>query len=189
MHKLIERIRTRLLASITVGLIALLALSGTVEALIETNFTYANKQTGYYSIDQAALTPDNDSADYAHALGDDQGLIDVNNHCYFTGVNLPHGARITGLLVAFSSPATPNSDAGFALLRTSLVDGTQVTLNPQPTTIANDTNVRTLANLPIVGGSSPVSNIGYTYAFATCLGAGGSFKGARIAYTYTSAGD
>jgi len=56
MHKVIERLRSRLFGSTSTGLIALLALSGTVAAITSPDVTYQTTKTGYYTINPMTLT-------------------------------------------------------------------------------------------------------------------------------------
>ena len=113
-------------------------------------------------------------------------LLDINESCYSTGVNLPQGSRITQLAVWYQSPAGTEPEVYFS--RESLSDGTSTSLLTSGE-IHDNTDTRKLALLPLAGGSSLVSNIGFAYGFGICPGIGGSFRGARIAYTYTTAGD
>jgi len=185
MFKFVESIRTRLLGSTSVGVIAVLAFGGTVVAVTDTNFTYTTTKTGYYTIDATVLAPANDNADYARVFGSETWLVDFSGHCYFAGVNLPQGSRITQLVVWYKS--SEEGGPSVFLQRTTLANGTAGSVLTSGL-ISDDTNTRKLAVLPIAGGSSLVSNIGFSYAFVICPELG-EFHGARIAYTYTSAGD
>ena len=184
MLKFFERLRSRLLGSTTTGLVTVLALGGTVAAITSPDFTYTSTKTGYYTIHPMALGPG--SGDASFAIQFDGTLKDFNSNCYSTGVNLPAGSRITQLAVWYSSPAVTNPTV--FLRRVTLADGTSASLITSGS-ISDDTDTRKLAVLPIAAGSGPVSNTGFAYAFGICPGQGGTFHGARIAYTYTSAGD
>jgi len=82
----------------------------------------------------------------------------------------------------------PRGDIPDVLFRRhSLTDGSGTLLTTG--FIGNDTTARKLGVLPIAGGSSLVSNAGFSYSLGICPGEGGTFWGARIAYTYISAGD
>ena len=100
-------------------------------------------------------------------------------------MNLPNGSRITQLAVWYSSPA--GSDPYVYLHRTRLSDGATGPLIPTGE-LFDDTDTRKLAVIPLIGGSSLVSNTGFAYAFGFCPGTGGAFGGARIAYAYNNAG-
>ena len=181
----IERIRTRLLGSTTLGLVAVLALGGTVAALTASDFTYQTTKTGYLSIHPMALSADRDNADYIVSFIPGS-LTTSTNACFSTGVNLPQGSRITQLAVWYSSPT--EGDTSVFLQRITLATGFL-----SPLLVSEDIPIgstgRKLAIFPIAGGSSLVSNIGFAYGFGVCPGTDGDFHGARIAYTYTSAGD
>jgi len=109
-----------------------------------------------------------------------------NDACFSTGVNLPQGSRITQFAVWYSSEANDNPTVH--LQRTNLANGTSTALLASQS-IVGDSGFHELAVIPIAGGSSLVSNIGFAYGLGFCPGTNGSFRGARIAYTYTSAGD
>ena len=184
MLKLVERLRSRLLGSTSVGLVIVLALSGTVAALTATDFTYSTTKTGYYSIHPMDMAPEGNGAASNYSIGYINAEL-FGTGCYSTGVHVPQGSRITQLVVAYSSGV--GDDPGFFLYRSALSNGSFTGL--VDVEVQDDTDTRKLAVLPILGGPSLVSNIGFTYGFAACPGLSGIFNGARIAYTYTSAGD
>ena len=185
MLKFIERLRSRLLSSTATGLIAVLALGGTVAAITSPDFIYSTTKTGYFTIHPMALAPDVDTAQYSNFYPT-ATLAAVTGSCFSTGVNLPHGSRITQLAVWYNSPA--GSDPVFYLMSHNLTNANTSFLVSNEE-IPDDTNTRKLAVLPILGGTVPVSNTGFSYGFGVCPGTGGAFRGARIAYTYTSSGD
>jgi len=186
--KLLKNSRSRLLGSAATGFIAVLALGGTGGAVTSPDFTYSSTKTGFFTIHPMAMAPDSHIGQYGIEYADAKLTDKGSDSCYSTGVNLPHGSRITQLIIWYSSPATANSNPRPYLRRVGVVDGSQTALVNEAF-IVDDTDTRKMAVLPIIGGSSLVSNAGFAYGFGICPGAGGGFLGARIAYTYTSAGD
>jgi len=163
-------------------------IGGAAVAVTSPDFTYSATKTGYYTIHPSGLVPYADGLDYFVEHGPPRLFQHgASNGCYETNVNLPHGSRITQLAVWFRSPPASPNRPSVLLLRTTLSDGSWTLLSNY--NIPDDSNTRKLAVIPIAGGSSLVSNIGFAYGFAFCPGPGGDFFGARIAYTYTSAGD
>jgi hypothetical protein len=160
-------------------------IGGSAVAITDANFTYTTAKSGFLSISPMALAPDSDIAEYFTGFGTGR-LAATNSRCFSTGVNLPHGSNITQLAVWYVSPATSNPFV--YLQRTALVNGATTSLIANGG-ISDDTATRKVAVPPIAGGSSVVDNVGFAYGFGICPGAGGEFRGARIAYTYTSAGD
>jgi len=168
------------------GAVVASVIGGTAVAITSPDFTYSTTKTGYYSIHPMALASADNVAQYTN-IYTTSSLFAVNvGVCHSTGVNLPQGSRITQLAVWYQSPA--GSDPTVYLQRTTLADGNTSSLLTSGS-IADDSNTRKLAVLPLVGGASVVSNTGFAYGFGICLGSNGTFRGARIAYTYTSAGD
>jgi hypothetical protein len=185
MVEFLENVRLRLLAIIATGFIAALAMGGTAVAITGTEFLYSSTKTGFLSIHPMDLAPDSNNAQYSNDYLFPT-LFAANVSCYSTGVNLPHGSRITQLAVWYSSPA--GSDPVVLFVRNNLANGTSDSLITSGS-IFNDSNTRKLAVLPLAGGSSVVGNAGFSYGFGICPGVNGSFRGARITYTYTNAGD
>ena len=185
MFKLVERLGSRVIGGVAAGFIAALAMGATAVAITDTQFLYSSTKTGYFTIHAMAVAPNTNLANYTIHYTEGAATTQ-NDSCFSTGVNLPQGSRITQLLVWYTSAAADNPFVYFERIR--LTDGSGTSLIPSGT-IADNSDTRKLAVIPIVGGSSPVSNIGFSYGFGICPGTDGSFRGARIAYTYTSAGD
>ncbi len=55
--------------------------------------------------------------------------------------------------------------------------------------ITDDTDTRTKDTRTVPSNLRDVQNRTYSYGYGTCIGDGTTFEGARITYTYTSAGD
>ena len=170
---------------IVVGVVATLVLSGTAIAVTDTTFTYSSTKTGYLTIHPQAMTPSDDTVanDYFVSYGDAR-LQTAGGGCFSTGVNLPQNAKITTLQTYYNSLTGANR---VMLERNNLsTDAIDLLVDH---TIANFEGLRrsVIDTVPIA--QRTVWNNVYSYAFAVCLGADDMFEGARLTYTYTTAGD
>jgi len=169
------------------GLLAALSLGGVAQAVTDTIFRYTTVKTGYFGIDAMALAPQN-----SHAAGQLSSNWDVvagasvsADGCYNTGVHLPQGATITQLAVYL----TGNTGGSYnvALYRHKNTDGTTDRMAFQN---LNGNGIRKQFNIAIPNNTiALVSNTGYTYGFGVCMDNTAIFHSARVAYTYTHAGD
>jgi hypothetical protein len=169
------------------GLLALVSIGGTAQAITDTIFKYSAPKTGYFTIDAMAMAPNGGSSAAEFGIAWDAGLTTGNNHCFNAGVNLPNGAHITGVAIFYKSGAT--SDVSVEFLRKNLANGTFVDVAIDD--IADDTNTRQAAAIPLSSTLSHlvVDNAHYSYGFGICMGNSDTFYAARIGYTYTNAGD
>lgn len=165
---------------------------GSAYAITSDSFIYQTRRYGYYSISPAAFSPESDTIKYEKLFGLRtylQNLTDTpanNTSCFNAGVNLPQGATITGVVYWYdNNPLANSSQPAFGLLRHSLVDGSSLFLAALGSSTGfTGRTYRMAATTPSV-----VNNVNYTYAAKICLGWLDLFYGARIDYTYTSAGD
>jgi hypothetical protein len=168
------------------GLLAALALSGAAQAITGNVFRYTTPKTGHFTIHVMAMTPDSDAAANDYSI-DSGGHLSTGtaNLCFTAGVTLPHGATMTRLSIWYTSGAA--SDPVVNLLREALVDGTTNVIIPNT---FDDSGTRTQSNTAIPNNSfAKVNNAQYAYGFVICLGSDTTFHGARITYTYNTAGD
>jgi hypothetical protein len=95
---------------------------GAAQAITDSNFIYSSPKTGFYSIDSAALTPENELIVYNSGL---HGISPATaaSGCFVTGVNLPNRATITDLDVWFRSGASAGGQPIFSLRRKKFSDG------------------------------------------------------------------
>jgi hypothetical protein len=99
---------------------------------------------------------------------------------------LPNGATIAALTVWFDSNAS--DDPIFVFSRRDLVSGAMVPLVSGP--LHNDTATRVHHTFTIPKANGKVINSNYVFTFAYCGQSNNDhFYGARVAYTYTNAGD
>ena len=169
------------------GLLAALSLSGVAQAVTDTIFQYTAPKTGYSSISVMAMAPGSTSSGDAYSsIWSSPGHLTAASGCFMTGVNLPNSARMTQLTVWTTSGA--GSDPILFLVRHALTDGTAHFFVQQPFPDNSGTRKRNNVAIPNTP-TAVVNNASYTYGFGICLNDGDSFHGARVAYTYTHAGD
>ena len=131
-------------------------------------------------------TPESGNATYG--ISPTVGILQsVTSHCYQTGVNLPQGAKITALRVWYSSDNA--NSLSFVLVRNQLTTGAGEALVQEFST--DSSSNRVAESFTVSGASATVNNNAYMYGFRVCFNAatGELFNGARLTYTYTTAGD
>jgi hypothetical protein len=168
-----------------IALVATTAAIGTAQAITDTIFQYSSPKTGYLTISPAALSPTADGVDYIIGFSGGVHLQTNSLQCFVTGVNLPHGARITQMLVFYTTGGTGPQ---VRLYRESLTTGVaqQIANANLPLT----GGARSAASVPIAPSLAIVGNAAFTYGFGTCLSdTANTLHGVRITYTYTNAGD
>jgi hypothetical protein len=144
----------------------------------------ATQKTGRLGIDPMAMSPDGNFAfenDWA------TGLTNTYN-CFNAGINLPQGAKITNVAIAYNSPgADPSPDHRVYVELRRKMFSTGQTENIGARIFPRTNGSRTLSKLPTPNGeTTPIDNLKYTYGIGVCMGAvQNSFYGARILYTYT----
>ena len=183
----IRRFRARHLALMAIGAVTAMALTGTAMAITDTEFTYTTAKTGYVAIHPMDLAPDGtvSGTDYINVFFTAEVSTGLTAACFSTGVNLPQGARIKSIDTWYRS--NDQSDPRTLLYRNNLA--TDVTDQLVFAEINDDTNVRKVDTRTVPMNLREVQNRTYTYGYGTCVGEGTTFEGARITYTYTSAGD
>ena len=109
------------------------------------------------------------------------------NGCFNTGVNLPQGATITAL-TAFWTSGIGAGHPAFQLFRHSPGGGPAMLV--AGLTVIDDTAVQKPFKATMNAAAAVVNNNQHVYGLQICLpGTNDLFHGARIAYTYTHAGD
>jgi hypothetical protein len=162
-----------------------LILGGAAHAVTDTLFKYSTPKTGYFSIHPMALSPANHTATYS--IGFTDGVLNGTG-CFSTGVNLPNGATITALTVWFLSNAS--DDPIFYFVRHELATGSEVAF--VTSAVVHDDSANRKAHTFTIPNTTNarVSNGKYDYGFAYCgTTSQDEFLGARVTYTYTTAGD
>lgn len=172
-------------ASLTGGFIAIAVVTG-ASAVTDNVFRYTSEKTGYYTINHWAFAPDQTGAvdDYATT----NGLSTSTSACFGTGVNLPHGAKITGLDVYSERVgSTGSSNLRVVFRRLRLSDNFPESLTD--VTLTGATNGYKREAVAIDGSATSVSNIAFSYGLYVCVLQHSKLYSARIRYTYTHAGD
>ncbi len=163
-------------------------LIGTAFAITANTFSYSRIKTGYYSIHPGALAPIDTLAASNYNVNFVNPSMDTGSGssvCFSTGINLPNGASIVSLTIFYQSNASSNISA----LMTRLALSTGIPDNFLFQIISDDSDVRRRSVFPVPAASQFVDNSAYAYALAVCIAAGTTFNGARIRYTYKTAGD
>jgi hypothetical protein len=174
----------------TGGLLAALSLGGIAQAVTDKIFRYTTARTGYFGIDHMAMAPRDASSANDYVVSWGTGLypqyLTGTGGCHQSGVHLPNGATIVRLLVWTRSSSV--SGLNVYLYRHKYLDGTQDTIASKH--IPDNSNTRIQTRIAIANNSfAVVNNAAYSYGFGVCLSASALFHSARVAYTYTHAGD
>jgi hypothetical protein len=172
-----------------ISLVCLAALlSGVAWAVTENAFRYSSPKTGWYGMNPMAFSSSDSRPgfheyfiqwpDYLRNLGS-------GTHCFSTGVNLPQGARMTRLSAWYSTDAA--GSVRVSLFRAGFADDSFSGLLAQ----LNSTDTSsTRAGMSAEPGIPEVQNAQFNYAVGVCMDKDSDrFYGARISYTYTTAGD
>jgi hypothetical protein len=170
------------------GLLAVLAVVGTAQAITETAFKYSAPKNGFFTIDHTAMKPLAPGSNYISSFDTSLRLLADGGPCFAAGVHLPNGAKITGVAVTYRSGV--GEDPGGLLFSRKFSDGTATAIAAKE--IVDDSDVRKVAHLGMLATPSQatVNNAQYSYTFGFCLETTDNFFDmARIAYTYQNAGD
>ncbi len=174
-------------AALGAGAVAALVAAGSAKAITDTVFKYSTAHTGYLTLHPMAFAPDGPNSADSYFIDWDAGSLQNsgNRACFSTGVNLPQAAAVTAVAGWFWTNTANNPGTKLFLLRNSVQGGISDKLVNG--TIGN-TGGRKGLNFT-VSQDNKINNQTYLYALGVCLDQGHSFYGARITYTYTSAGD
>jgi hypothetical protein len=172
------------------GIATATIFGGAAVAISSDEFTYSSTQTGHLSIDPASLSPANEIAaknfQIANLL---LSTKSASRNCYNTGLNFPDGARLINVtvqyhrggrippLVRMYQNGIQTNDGHILLQRTLQYTGGGFA---HPTIGLNN---------GIPSQYKTVDNNASSYGFTFCLSNNDIFKGAKVEYTYISAGD
>jgi hypothetical protein len=178
-------LRTFALATFS-GVVTALTASGAALAITENAYNYATPKIGHYAISHLAMVPNSEGGDYLNSASGNGLSTVAGARCFTAGVNLPNGATIKNLIVFHAADAAGRVE--FTLLRQRISDGGNDTIGTRTST--STTGQRVTKAVPIDASLAVVTNSQYLYGVNLCINnVGGVFYGARIGYTYTSAGD
>jgi hypothetical protein len=178
---------SRMIAVVTAGgLLAAFALSGVAQAVTDTIFKYTTPKTGYLAISPVAFAPELSSLQYS--VGRSILLAANGTACFEAPVNLPQGAKMTALAIWYRRTAPNSFSVGLnrhPIAPENLVS--VVVANP----VADTGGVYKPASYNITNASEQtVDNQHNNYFLVVCLSnTNDEFYGARITYSYDSAGD
>ena len=168
-----------------VGLAGL--LGGAAQAITENVFRYSSPKTGWYGMNPMAFSSDGTpgATEYFIQWPDFLRNIGSGTHCFNTGVNLPHGARMTRFSAWYSTDAA--NSVRVSLFRAGFADDALSGLLSQLN--STDTSA-TRVGMSLAPGIPEVQNSQFNYSVGVCMDRSSDrFYGARITYTYTTAGD
>jgi hypothetical protein len=174
------------LALAGVALLALIVV-GTAYAITSGSFKYSSTKTGYVSVSNMDMIPDSPNTTYFNSWTG--GLSDSGNGCFNAGVNLPQGAKVKSIRYTYSSPV--NSEFFGRFVRMNLDSGNGVDII-DPVSPTNDTGNVAKVTGNVHSNQQNVDNTKFAYGVGVCPGSDGTddgvFFGARIKYTYKTAG-
>lgn len=163
---------------------AALFIGGAAQAITDTVFKYSTPQTGFLQIPNGSFVAETSTSAYSNNTDAISIGIDTVTTCFQAPVNLPAGAKMTELDIAYQK-ANGTSDFTVLMVRRKMSDATSTIMFSQH--LAN-TGYK-VAHIPITT-LQLVDNQQYSYAVELCMNSTSSFfRGARIVYTYTNAGN
>jgi hypothetical protein len=177
MHSLLhpKRIGIPLAALAAIALV----IAGAAYGLTSKSFTYSKAKTGYVIVSHMAFTPENDTRVYTTEA---DGGLTTTGGCFGAGLTLPAGAKVKSIQVFYRS-FTGNMIG--QLWRTALSNGSASALaTVQPT----DTSGAYRSSTGAVAAAKQAVSPAYSYGVLACEGPSDVFYGAKVKYTYTSAG-
>lgn len=176
-----EMVRTRRRVLIPLAALAAgLVIVGAAYALTARTFTYSSPRTGYVRLGALAFADDEGGGTYGIVYS---GGYLVTPNCMNAGLNLPAGALVKSVTFYYRSGAS--SDFAGSFFRKDLGSTTNhrlVFVNP-----SDNSNTLHAVTGTVATADQSVTNLG-AYGIGVCPGSDGQFHGARVKYTYTSAG-
>jgi hypothetical protein len=168
------------------ALAAAFDLSGVAHAITETNFRYSTPHTGYITIDPGAVSPGASTiSNYTFSNLGGLHYAGAGTACFTTGVNFPDHATLNAMTAWYASAANGNPD--FSVTRRTLSNNNTIAV---ATGVGfDDSGSQKVITTGAASAVAIVNNRAYSYVLIACLTNGDSFFGARIKYTYTTAGD
>jgi hypothetical protein len=169
-----------------------IAIGGGAAAITDSKFLYEHPKKGYFTLSAGAFAPSKLNGTYSH-----DGYViriptgNVARSCFVAGINLPHDSKIKGLTAILSNiDPVGNFDPELTVFQTILSErpDSRVILSAHlDDGVSLDPAVIEVE--PLVAPDPRISNFDHSYAANLCLSDGDSFYGARLEYTYISAGD
>jgi hypothetical protein len=175
-----------LIASVSAALITGAWFSPAAQAITDTVFRYSTPKTGSLMVPAAAFPRSADSGTFTN-----NGYVlttsEPGQQCFPAPVNLPQGAILTRMRTWYSRLNT--TEVLFVHLRraqfAATLDITYIVGDQTTQVPVNDGYGRAVYT---ISGQTINNNI-YAYFFYVCIANNAAFHGARIEYTYNTAGD
>jgi hypothetical protein len=163
------------------GALALVVV-GAAYALTANSFNYSSAKTSYITVSPMDFAPDGDNTTYFNSWSG--GLADSSGGCHNAGVNLPQGSKVKSVTYFYKSGAASEFFGRFVRMRIGTGVGTDIITAVNP---VNDLTTASAVTANVGAVNQPVSAT-FAYGVGVCPGSDGTFLGARIKYTYKSAG-
>jgi hypothetical protein len=179
------RNRSRLVVLLSAGLAGSLVLAATAYALTASSFKYSSAKTGYLRVSHMDFIPNVNFAQWSQSHT--SGLTTAGNSCFNAGVDLPVGAKVKTVTWFYQSGATKEFEGSFRMNQLGTGVGSPIV---GPVFPDEDSGLPTSVTLEVPPTLQRV-RAGRAYWVEACPGNNGdgsAFFGARIKYTYTSAG-
>ena len=178
-----QRTGSKGLGLVGVSILLVLVMVGAAFGVTSSTFKYNRVKTSYLSLPASIFVVDND-ANYNNQWG--SGLTSGALDCFAAHVQLPNRAKMKQVVYFFRSGNGGNLYG--EITQTSWATGDILTYSPEAD-ILDDQNVYVAKAFGIPPERQEIDNKNFAYAVGICLAADTAFKGARIKYTYQSAGD
>jgi hypothetical protein len=168
----------RSIVVLVTGILVGSLLLSVASALTASNFTYSSKKTGYQVLTPADMLKGNSGLGWTMS---ETGLTGAG--CSWGPVHLPQGSHFAS--ATFYETEGVSAPLELVIFRVNLATGgtKQVVLMP-----ATDGSRQSFA-VAVPKTWNTIDNATYEYMLQVCHDTDGVFHGARVKYTYTSAGD
>jgi hypothetical protein len=176
------RKRRGLALFLAIAAVVALTAAGAAYALTAFSFKYASPKTSYVRISHMAFTANAHFVEWSQSHT--TGLTSATGGCFNAGVNLPVRSKVKSVTWYYQSAATEDFEGSFR--RNQLATGVGSPIIG-PVTPADDSDLPTSVTRRVPAAEQLVGT-GRAYWVEACPGSDGHFFGARIKYTYTSAG-
>jgi hypothetical protein len=173
--------RRRLGFLLGIGALAALLAAGAAYALTASSFKYSSPKTGYVRVSHLAFAPDGGGEAYSNDWH--VGLSGAVGACLNAGVDLPGGSQVKSITFYYKSGPASEFLGFLTRIRVATAEISDIaTISP-----VNDDGTPTSVTVNVAATDQPV-RAAFAYGVRVCPGSDGTFLGARIKYTYTSAG-
>lgn len=162
-------------------------LVGTSIAVTSSSFRYSETKTGFLSFAPADFAPDSSGNVYKNFAT--EGYEDTTSLCANAGVHLPQGARAKSVTFYFEGNGPAASfGALFRRKAKALSSPEYPPFSSMIPTASVGTNEPSAVTRQVRDAKQLIDNKQFEYGIYVCPN-DGVFHGARIKYTYTTAGD